>query len=70
MERDRKEQYKSKFRNQLNEFIKELQEYVSTNDGQWTVKGFIDIYIRIFIQFHLILKLSLRFWKFIYSPKY
>lgn len=43
-----KEKYKLKFKKQLSEFVKELQEYVSTEDGQWTIKGFIDVYKNIY----------------------
>lgn len=36
--------HKEEFEAALKRFTESLQEYVSTNDGQWTVKGFIDIY--------------------------
>lgn len=39
---------KSVFSAKLNEFVKMLNSYVATRDGQWTVKGFIDIYRRIY----------------------
>ena len=32
----------------LNEFVEELKKYVSTDTGDWTVKGFIDIYTNIY----------------------
>lgn len=32
----------------LNEFIKELKQYVSTETGEWTIKGFVDVYKNIF----------------------
>jgi len=32
----------------LNEFVKELKTCVSTDTGEWTVKGFIDIYKNIY----------------------
>ncbi len=35
---------KEKFETQIKNFITELQKYVSTDDGQWTIKGFIDIF--------------------------
>ena len=31
-----------------NEFVKTLNAYVATADGQWTIKGFIDVYRRIY----------------------
>lgn len=39
---------KSVFSTKLNEFVKTVNSYVSTDDGQWTIKGFIDIYRRIY----------------------
>ncbi len=39
---------KSVFSTKLNEFVKTLNSYVATPDGQWTIKGFIDIYRRIY----------------------
>jgi len=29
---------------QMNEFAKTLKAYVSDNNDQWTIKGFIDIF--------------------------
>jgi len=43
-----KKQYIRKFETALNNFVKELQRYVSTETGEWTVKGFIDIYKNIY----------------------
>jgi hypothetical protein len=43
-----KDKYKSTFKNQLDLFAKELRNYVSTKDGDWTVKGFIDVYKNIY----------------------
>lgn len=43
-----KEKHKEKFEIALNEFVKELKAFVSTETGEWTVKGFIDIYKNIF----------------------
>ena len=51
-----KNKYKSKFESALQEFVYELKNYVSTDTGEWTVKGFIDVYKNIYIQFHLIQK--------------
>ena len=39
---------KEEFKSQLKEFVKGLQEHISTKDGQWTVKGFIDVYQNIY----------------------
>lgn len=33
---------KQNFDKALTEFVKGLNNYVSTQDGQWTIKGFID----------------------------
>lgn len=43
-----KEKHKKKFEKSLNEFVKDLKKYVSTDTGEWTVKGFIDIYKNIY----------------------
>ncbi len=43
-----KEKYRTQFENALNEFVEELKHYVSTDTGEWTVKGFIDIYKNIY----------------------
>ena len=48
MTKQEKEKYKKKFEKSLNEFVKELKSYVSTDTGEWTVKGFIDIYKNIY----------------------
>ena len=42
------EAVKKTFGIELNEFVKTLNSYVSTADGQWTIKGFIDVYRRIY----------------------
>jgi Restriction endonuclease EcoRV len=34
---------KTEFAKKLERFVAELKDHVSTNDGQWTVKGFIDL---------------------------
>jgi hypothetical protein len=39
---------KSLFYDQLCEFVRSLGSYVSTEDGQWTVKGFIDVYKNVY----------------------
>lgn len=43
-----KEQYIAEFEIALNEFVDELKRYVSTDTGDWTIKGFIDIYKNIY----------------------
>jgi len=40
--------YIKKFEKALYEFVEELQKYVSTETGEWTIKGFIDIYKNIY----------------------
>lgn len=39
---------KENFEEQLKEFVASLQSYVSTEDGQWTVKGFIDVFENVY----------------------
>ena len=39
---------KAAFSDVLTDFVKGLGEYVSAEDGQWTVKGFIDIFKNIY----------------------
>lgn len=39
---------KEEFGNQLKAFTNKLQAYVSTEDGQWTVKGFVDVYENVY----------------------
>jgi len=39
---------KEKFESQLKEFVLGLQKHISTKDGQWTVKGFIDVFQNIY----------------------
>lgn len=36
-------QIKQEFFNALTQFVSSLDEYVSTDDGQWRIKGFIDV---------------------------
>lgn len=43
-----KDAYKSSFKRELDKFASKLKEYVSTNNGDWTVKGFIDVYKNIY----------------------
>ncbi len=39
---------KEKFEKQLKDFVIELQEYISTKDGHWTIKGFVDVFKNVF----------------------
>jgi len=39
---------KASFEEALVRFVESLSEYVSTDDGQWTVKGFIDIFKNVY----------------------
>ena len=39
---------KKKFESELKLFVKDLSSYISTKDGQWSVKGFIDTYKNIY----------------------
>ncbi len=43
-----KKEYIKKFEKALYKFVDELQEYVSTETGEWTIKGFIDVYKNIY----------------------
>jgi len=46
--KEERQREKLAFKAKLQAFVKELQDYVQGGDGQWTVKGFIDIYKTIF----------------------
>ncbi len=39
---------REEFEKQLKEFVGGLQKYISTKDGQWTVKGFVDVFENIY----------------------
>ena len=43
-----KEKIKQKFQKQLDEFAGTLKKYVSDENNQWTIKGFIDIFQNIY----------------------
>lgn len=43
-----KEKYKLVFKKELDKFTEKLEKYVSTEDGDWSVKGFIDVYKNIY----------------------
>lgn len=48
MELEDKNQYKADFKKELDVFAEKLKKYVSTDNGDWTVKGFIDVYKNIY----------------------
>lgn len=39
---------KEEFEAQLKEFVTELEGHISTEDGEWTIKGFIDVFQNIY----------------------
>src|SRR5882672_10421596 len=43
-----KEKFKREFKAALKKFTEKLKGYVSTDTGDWTVKGFIDVYKNIY----------------------
>lgn len=43
-----KEKYKATFKKELDKFAAKLEKYVSTDNGGWTVKGFIDVFKNIY----------------------
>lgn len=43
-----KNKYKTVFKKALDKFTDKLEKYVSTENGDWTIKGFIDIYKNIY----------------------
>lgn len=48
MTAEERQEYIDKFDKELKEFVKELQSYVSTENGEWSIKGFIDVYKNIY----------------------
>ena len=48
MDEKTKARLKQEFKNQLQSFAKELHKYVSTQDNQWVIKGFIDVFNNIY----------------------
>jgi len=40
--------HKQDFLKQLQECVQSLKTHISTEDGQWTIKGFIDIYKNVY----------------------
>lgn len=43
-----KEKHKETFKKELDRFTDKLKKYVSTENGDWSVKGFIDIYKNVY----------------------
>jgi hypothetical protein len=43
-----KSEYKAEFKGALEKFTEKLEDYVSTENGDWSVKGFIDAYKNIY----------------------
>lgn len=43
-----KKKYKNDFKKELDKFADKLENYVSTDNGDWTVKGFIDVFKNIY----------------------
>jgi hypothetical protein len=48
MKNSEKEKFKLGFKTELTSFASRLSDYVSSENGDWTVKGFIDIYKNIY----------------------
>ncbi len=49
MTSEKKELYKKEFKQDLRSFVEnQLKKHLSADDGQWTVKGFIDIYRNVY----------------------
>lgn len=45
---DQKNKYKADFKKELDIFSDKLEKYVSSENGDWTIKGFIDVYKNIY----------------------
>jgi len=48
MTKSEKERYKAEFKGELDKFAHNLLKYVSTDNGEWSIKGFIDVYKNIY----------------------
>ncbi len=48
MDINKKNKFKSDFKKELDRFTDKLGKYVSTDNGDWSVKGFIDVYKNIY----------------------
>lgn len=45
---DQKTRYKADFKAELDTFARKLEKYVSTGNGEWTIRGFIDVHKNIY----------------------
>ena len=43
-----RKKYKADFQKELDKFADKLEKYVSSDDGDWTIKGFIDVYKNVY----------------------
>lgn len=43
-----RKKYKADFKKELDKFADKLEKYVSSDDGDWTIKGFIDVYKNVY----------------------
>ncbi len=48
MKQEERRRFKAEFRTKLSEFVESLRAHVSTDDDQWTIKGFIDVFRNIY----------------------
>ncbi|MBP6431408.1 MAG: restriction endonuclease [Ferruginibacter sp.] len=48
MDLKEKNKYKSDFKTELDKFADRLEKYVSTDNGDWSIKGFIDVYKNVY----------------------
>jgi Restriction endonuclease EcoRV len=48
MDNTEKIKYKAMFKKELDKFANKLEKYVSSDNGDWTIKGFIDVYKNIY----------------------
>ena len=48
MDLKKKNRYKTEFKKKLDKFTDKLEKYVSSENGDWSVKGFIDVYKNIY----------------------
>lgn len=48
MPKQKREEYKAEFKHALTDFVETLKSHVSTEDDQWTIKGFIDVFQNIY----------------------
>ncbi len=48
MDLKEKNKYKLEFKTELDKFADRLEKYVSTDNGDWSIKGFIDVYKNVY----------------------